>query len=509
MQNILDISCGLDVHKKTIEACILINNGLNASPTILRESFTTLRGDLIKLRSWLSENGCSNVAMESTGVYWKPVYEILEELPNANICLVNACHIKNIPGRKTDVKDAEWIAELYMCGLLRKSFVPSKEIRNLREYTRLHLKYVQERTRLINRIEKFLQLHGFKLSSVLSKIMCVSGKKILEKLSIKGYVNITDVETLIDRRVAKTPEEIAYAINGTLNEKSRHLLKIMLDTLKSQDERIKIVFDGILGILEEFKEEIDLLDSVPGIDILSASYILAEIGNDMTAFKTDQHLTSWAGLVPRNDESAGVIQSNKILKGNSYVKSILCQCAWAAVKQKNTRLSNWFWRNVKRLGEKKAIIAVARKILTYIWHILSTKTMYNKALDVLDTERYQELKLKAAKKQISILEKNKKTVEELENNELNNDENVTSVTKPAKKTKKVDKTVKNETIAKEEKVRKKSVKTTKKSIDITVDNGFDDKKEALTKPEKRSKKSKNITDSIKNDVSCENKRTDT
>lgn len=403
MQSILKISCGLDIHKDTIEACILVDNG-SQEPTIIRETFTTLRGDLIRLRFWLDVNNCKHVAMESTGVYWKPIYEILEEVDNINLCLVNAHHMRNLPGRKTDVKDAEWIATLFMFGLLNPSYVPRREVRIFREYSRFYKKLVEERTRHVNRLEKFLQTHGFKLSSVISDILGVSGRKLLEKLCTQGYVSVSDVFELAHKGLKKTADEIAYAINGNLAESERLLLKLLLDTLYMHEKQIEISFKQFQIASEPFKEVINLIDQIPGIDILSAMYILAEIGDDMSAFKTESHITSWAGLCPRNDESAGKIKSNKILKGNTYVKSILCQCAWAAVRVRNTRISNWFWRNVKRLGEKKAIIAVARKLLVYIYHMIITKKSYDSSLDVADTERLKALKLESAKQQVACLD---------------------------------------------------------------------------------------------------------
>ena len=404
MQQILGVSCGLDVHKDVIEACILTASVIG-SPEATRERFTTMRGDLIRLREWLTTKGCLNVAMESTGVYWKPIYEVLEEVDGINLCLVNAQHMKNVPGRKNDKNDAEWIASLFMCGLLDNSFVPEKGIRDLREYTRYYVKLTQERVRLVNRIEKHLQTHGFKLSSVLSSIVGVSGLRILEVLSEHGQVSVEDVGSSLARGVKKTAEEIAYAVNGNLTASPQALLGIMLDALSSYDEQLQNVRNEMQRVAEPYVSQISLLSSIPGIDTLSAAYIIGEIGVDMSRFhKGAASLTKWAGLSPRDDESAGKIKSNKILKGNPYVKSVLCQCAWAATKTRNTRASNWYWRNVKRLGQKKAIIAVARKLLAYSFHMLSTGKMYDAQLDIADTENLKAMKLASAKQQISMLE---------------------------------------------------------------------------------------------------------
>jgi len=405
MQQLLGISCGLDVHRDLIEACTLTANG-TGEPETTHETFTTMRGDLLKLREWLLDRGCPNVAMESTGVYWKPVHEILEEVEEMNLCLVNAHHMRNVPGRKNDKNDAEWIAALFMCGLLDKSFVPEKGIRNLREYTRYYVKLTQEKTRLVNRIEKHLQMHGFKLSSVLSSIVGVSGLRILGILRERGEVSIAAVENALARGVKRTAEEIAYAVNGKLTQSSQVLLGIMLDGLSSCDHQHEVVLREMQRVAEPYMSQIHLLSSIPGIDVLSATYIVAEIGVDMTRFpKGEASIVKWAGLSPRDDESAGKIKSKKILKGNQYVKSILCQCAWASTKTRNTRASNWYWRNVKRLGQKKAIIAVARKLLVYSFHMLSTGELYDTQLDVADTKKLNAMKLDAARRQVSSLGK--------------------------------------------------------------------------------------------------------
>jgi len=406
MQRLLGISCGLDVHKDIITACILDVRG-REEPKVIEAEFTTMRGDLLRLRDWLVKFGCLNVAMESTGVYWKPVYEILEEVEGINLCLANAYHMRNVPGKKDDEEDAQWIASLYMCGLLNKSFVPERGIRDLREYTRFYVKMVQSRVRLINRIEKLLQTHGFKLSSVLSSIVGVSSLGILEKLCNKGEISVSDVAGTLQRGVKKTPAEIAYAINGKLSLPTQMLLRQMLNGLYSYDRQLAILFEKMMVVAEPYMSYIKLVATIPGIDILSATCIIAEIGVDMSRFiKGAGSLISWAGLSPRDDKSAGKIISRKILKGNSHIKAILCQCAWAATKTRNIRLSNWYWRNAKRLGQKKAIIAVARKLLVYVYNIIATEMPYNNMLDIADTELFKAFKLESAKQQVAMLESN-------------------------------------------------------------------------------------------------------
>jgi transposase len=407
MKRHLPIACGLDVHRDTIEACILVSKGYE-EPEVIRQGFTTLRGDLINLREWLTRHNCKNVAMESTGVYWRPVYDILEETEEVNLCLVNAQHMKNLPGRKTDVKDAQWIAELFMCGLLEYSFVPEKEIRDLRECARYYRKLTQDRCRALNRMGKLLQTHGFKLSSVLSSIDGVSAKKILAKLCECGEVTVVDVREALARGVKKTAEEIAFAVNGKLPEVARALLRHMLDILNTQDRQLSQVEEIMEKARAPYNSQIQLLSTIPGINILSATYIIAEIRVDMLRFAVNQdwkkpasRICSWAGLTPKNDTSAGVVKSRKIKKGNNYVKTILVQCAWAATKCRNKRLSSWYWSHIGKLCKKTAIIAVARKLLVYIFHMLSTGEVYNNDLDSEAADRIKAKKLESAKKLLS------------------------------------------------------------------------------------------------------------
>jgi len=407
MKRYLPLACGLDIHRDTIEACIAVSNAYE-EPEMIRQSFTTLRGDLIKLRTWLAQHGCKNVAMESTGVFWRPVYEVLEEVEGINLCLVNAQHMKNLPGRKTDVNDAQWIAELFMCGLLEYSFVPDKRIRDLRECTRYYRKLKQERCRALNRMGKLLQTHGFKLSSVLSSIDGVSAKRILERLCECGEVSVADVRTALARGVKKSAEEIAFAVNGRLPETARALLRHMLYALNTKDYELEYLNEIMESTRAPYNAQIELLSTIPGVDTLAATYIIAEIGVDMSRFsvtcdwkKPASRICAWAGLSPKNDTSAGIVKSRKIKKGNNYVKTILVQCAWAVTNCRNKRLSHWYWSHVGKLGEKTAIIAVARKLLVYIFHMLSNGCAYNNNLDCEAADRIKAKKLESAKKLLS------------------------------------------------------------------------------------------------------------
>ena len=377
MQPILECCCGVDVHKDMVEACIV--KGIN-NPQLIRMQFSTFPSSLKEFVDWLYENNCYHIAMESTGVYWRPVYEAIESYSPyyENIIVANAHNMRNLPGRKTDVKDAEWIATLLQHGLLEPSFVPDRMIRDLREFSRTYKNAVSDKTRCLNRLEKFLQTHGFKLSSVLSDINSVSGMNILNSLAVKGSLTVDKTISALRGRHKHTAEDIQKAICGTLNPNECFLLQDFIDEVKHIQEHINKILDKMQEIAEPYSEIIARLDSIPGIDITAALLILAEIGDcPNKSFKTSKHLCSWAGLSPRNDESAGKIKSKKIMPGNPYVKSILCQVAWVAVKNRKTHLGVWFWSHQARIGKKKAIIAISRKILTLAYTLISNNTFFD------------------------------------------------------------------------------------------------------------------------------------
>lgn len=382
MEALLYCGCGLDIHKEVIEACIL--RGIDDNPEIIRHTFGTTNPELQLLIEWLEENDCYTVAMESTGVYWKPIYQALETESKymERIWVVNARHMRNLPGRKTDVKDAEWIATLLRHGLLEKSFVPSMPIRDLRECARLHRVFVQERCRYVNRLEKFLQAHGFKFSSVMKDILCVAGRKLLDILQETGRITAEDVEKNC-RRLRRPSEEISAAVCGNMSPAECRLLKQLLHKLDSAQEDIASILEDMRLLSQPFQEQIAIIDSIPGFDEESAIEIIAEISAaPQEHFSTPEQLCSWGGTVPRNDESAGKIKSKRTNHGNRYVKSILCQAAWAAVSVRNSPFRAWYWSHKHKLGEKKAIIAVARKLLKLIYLLLSTEQFYRSPIPV-------------------------------------------------------------------------------------------------------------------------------
>ena len=387
-------SCGLDVHKDMIEACVI-----DAEGNKQKKTFDTMRKTLYGLKEWILSFSCFHVLMESTSVYWIPIYEILEEVSGMDVGVGNARAMKQVPGRpKTDKEDADWIARLCMVGFVLKSFIVGRKFRELREYTRYHKKLVQERARQINRIEKLLQMNGFKLSSVLSDITGKSGMKLLKKLRDRGCVTLADVLTDVNKRVKKAPEEIEAAINGNMKLSSRFLLGKMLSKLECLDKEIAEIYEMMVEMSAEYRTQIEIIDSIPGLGELSAIYIIAEIGTDMSSFQTSGHLTAWAGLAPKDNKSADKLKSSKTQKANIYIKSVLTECAWAATKTRNTRLSNWYWSSVKRIGDKKAITAVARKILVYIYALLKSGELYDDSLDVADTSKRVVHKLESAHK---------------------------------------------------------------------------------------------------------------
>ena len=376
MEAILECCCGLDVHKDKIEACILTD----AKGGVCRETFGSISTELDRLCQWLNEHKCRHIAMESTGVYWQAIYERIEDQcpEREQLFVVNARHMRNLPGRKTDVKDAEWIAQLLQHGLLSNSFIPERDVRGMRELSRIKRSAIRERATQVNRLEKYLQRHGFKLSSVVSDIVGASGMRLLRTLAKKGTLSLGVVRYCCNAHLKHTSEEIYAAITGKLEKVERDCLSMTLDWLDQLEERIERINLLLMSTFEPYAAQVKIATSLPGISLDSAMEILAEISpNPMNSFSNGPRLCSWAGLVPRNDESAGEIKSRRILPGNPYVKAILVQCAWAAVKTRNSEFNRWFWSRQGRIGRKKAIIAVARKLLLRLYTLLARGEFYS------------------------------------------------------------------------------------------------------------------------------------
>jgi transposase len=372
VMQVLHISCaGLDVHKDVIVACRRVARGKNTSKEV--ESFGSTTRELLRLSAWLEETGTTHVVMESTGVFWKPVWNILGD--QFELILANPRHVKNVPGRKTDVKDAEWLADLLAHGLVEASFVPDAPIAGLRDLTRTAKQLTRERVQHVQRIQKHLQAANVRLDSVLSDIMGKSGRRIIDAI-VGGQTEPRKLAALA-RGVKATPEQLAEALEGRVSLATRKLIRTHLSIIDALDRTLAELEKDIDEALLPFAEAVALLKTIPGLGDGTARVVVAEVGADMSRFKTPGHLVSWAGLCPRMDESAGKRRSTKIRDGNKWLKSALCQAAWAGVRcKKRGYLHAQFWRLRARRGPGKAIIAVAASILTAVHAILSTRCRF-------------------------------------------------------------------------------------------------------------------------------------
>jgi transposase len=363
---------GLDVHKGTVVACARhMTNG-----TVRREvrTFKTTTKDMLALSDWLAGEGCTDIAMEATGVYWKPVWHILSD-GDFTLLLANAAHVKNVPGRKTDVNDATWLADLLAHGLIRGSFVPDAQTQELRSLLRTRKQLVRERSSHVQRLQKTLEDANIKLDSVISDIVGLSGRRMIEAL-IAGETEPAVLAALAHRRIKATPEELEEALRGRVTRHHRFLLRLHLQQIDALDAAIEQIDREVDADVEPFCAATALLTTIPGVSELSARVILAEIGRDMSRFPTAGHLISWAGLCPKNDESAGKRRSTRMRKGAPWLKTTLVQCAWAASRKKASYLQAQFHRLRARRGAKKAIGALAASILTIVYHMLSGGEFY-------------------------------------------------------------------------------------------------------------------------------------
>lgn len=380
MKDLLECCCGLDIHKESVVACLLKGpiEG-DGKPDREIETFGTLSEDLRSLRVWLEEHDCRHVAMESSGIYWQPVYEVLETAfsDEVELLVVNARHMKNVPGKKTDMRDAEWIATLLRAGLLRGSFIPANKVRELRQLTRYRKALVRDITSQKNRIEKFLQSSGFRLSSFLSDIFGASGMAIMECLMASGVITYQQLDRCLKGRARKKANEIMSAVNGSLSYHQRQFLQMLIAHLQDLKDNLREAEEAIHSEFTQFETAITLLESIPGISLTAAFAIIAEIGDDMSAFPTAQHICSWAGLAPGNHESAGKKKKSRVNRGNNYLKSILCEVAWVIASHRDMYLSTWYWKLKQRIGAKKAIIALARKLLVIIFTMLRKNALFD------------------------------------------------------------------------------------------------------------------------------------
>jgi transposase len=372
MEVVYTCCCGLDVHKKSITACVLWagNRGNNCRE---KRSFGTFTHDLLRLADWLQECGVTHVAMESTGVYWKPAWNILAE--QFEVLLVNAQHIKAVPGRKTDQKDSEWIADLLQHGLLRSSFVPPRPTRELRDLTRYRVSLAQEINRIANRIQKVLEDANIKLASVATDALGASGRAMLEAM-LAGEQDSTRLAEMSKGLLRNKIPELKLALEGRMTEHHRFLLRQLYDHLRFTESKRSEIEEEIDRRVRPFQDEVTRLCTIPGVDRVTAWGLLAEIGLNMKQFPSSAHLASWACLCPGSFESAGKRLSGKMRKGNVSLRRCLSQAAWAISMTKNNYLSALYRRIAARRGAKRAVMAVAHALLVIAFHMLKRKENY-------------------------------------------------------------------------------------------------------------------------------------
>jgi transposase len=372
MQVLYERCCGLDVHKKSVVACLLLAPAGRASSREVR-TFGTMTDDLLALADWLREAGCTHVAMESTGVYWKPIWNLLEG--QVTLLLANAQHIKAVPGRKTDVRDSEWIAELLQHGLLRGSFVPERPQQELRELTRYRSSLLRERAAEVNRLQKTLEGANIKLAAVATDIMGKSGRQILTAL-VAGTTDTAALANLALGRLREKLPALQRALVGSVSAHHRFLLAEQLAHIDALEQSIERVSAEIGERLRPFDEEMARLETIPGVGRRSAEVLLAEVGTDMGRFPTAAHLASWAGMCPGNNESAGKRRTGKTRKGDPWLRTALVEMAHAAGRAKQTYLGAHYHRLAGRRGKKKAAVAVGHTLLVIVYQLLKGAQTY-------------------------------------------------------------------------------------------------------------------------------------
>jgi len=384
MEVIIERGCGLDVHKETVVACIM---GTGIKKEI--RTYLTVTNDLLRLKEWLQNSGITHVAMESTGVYWKPVFNLLED--HFEVILVNARHVKNVPGRKTDVRDSEWLCRLLRSGLVSGSFIPPRDIRELRDLTRHKRKLIQAMVAEKQRVEKVLEDANIKLSSIASDTFGASGKRIVAAL-IKGELEPEGMAELSKGRLRQKREDLKEALVGQVREHHKFMIKVSLKHIRAME---KILFEIERKIQEkinhQYKEEYELLQTIPGVKG-EASTLIAEMGVDMERFPSERHLSSWAGMSPGNNESGGKKKPGSTTYGNKCLKTMLTEFAWVASKTKGTYLRSKYHSLVGRRGKKKALVALGHKILLMCYHILKYRCAYKElGVDYLDKRRKDKI----------------------------------------------------------------------------------------------------------------------
>jgi transposase len=409
MEVVSPIIAGLDVHERTVVACLRVQEGKRVQRTL--RTFGTTTPALLELQRWLVENQCPRVIIESTGVYWKPVFNILEG--SVEVILANAHQVKTLPGRKTDMRDAEWLAELGAHGLVKASFIPPEPIRELRELTRYRKSLIRQRTAEVNRIQKILETANIKLGSVASDVLGASGRAMLRAL-IAGERDAVVLAGLAKGMLRKKMDQLIPSLSGRFLQRHAFLLQQMLDHVEFIDSQIATIDGEVERLCVPFEIALQLLQSTPGVGSRTAQVILAEIGCDMNQFPTEHHLASWAAICPGNNESAGKRRTGKTRNGNPWLRAALLEAAWAASRARGTYLQSQFRHlaYARGKGTKKAIVAVAHSILIAAWHILKNNVPYNdlgpEHLRRTDPEKIKRLlvrKLEALGYRVSLEEK--------------------------------------------------------------------------------------------------------
>jgi transposase len=385
---VVERACGLDVHKEQVTACVVVSAGSRTRKQI--RVFSTFTQDLLALADWMRGEGVTHVAMESTGVYWRPVYAVLEAVGCFELVVGNAQHMKNVPGRKTDVKDAEWIAKLVRFGLIRKSFVPPSDLRDLRDLVRYRRSVVEARSAERNRLQKLLETANVKLASVASDVFGKSGMAMLRAMAA-GEQDPRRLAGLAEGLLRKKLPQLVAALDGRLREHHRYMLSMQLARLDAADRQVEELDAEIAKRISRYEAEVALLSAIPGVKEQVSAALLAEIGPDMSAFNGVGHLASWACVCPGNNESAGKQKSGRTRKGNVHLKSTLVEAANAAIRTKGSYLRDKYFRLKARRGHKRAIVAIAHKILIAVHQVLARRVPYQDLgetyLDSLDQRR--------------------------------------------------------------------------------------------------------------------------
>lgn len=389
LKTIYNNCAGIDVHKKVIVVTIAKTDKSNVTE-YQTKSFSTFTDDLINCRNWLIDNNTFDVCMESTGKYWIPVFNVLEEKCKCVVC--HPKYVRSVPGKKTDKKDSKWIADMFKHGLVEPSFMPPADIRQLRDLMRYRNKLVNIRTGEKNRFQNSLTVSNIQIASAVSDVFGKTAQSILKLTLANSNLTLEDITPLLRKNLKSSPEEILKSINGNFDESQSSKMSVCLNHYNAINECIDAIEQQILKLTVNYSTEINLLLTIPGISEISAIFIIAEIGTDMNAFIDDKHLTSWAGLTPRCKESAGKKQSVRILKAGQYIKPLLVECALNAIKDKSCPYIKARYESIKkRRGHKKAIIAIARLLLVSAYHILKTG-------EVFDNNRFDSLLNKNIKK---------------------------------------------------------------------------------------------------------------